>query len=187
MIQLDKHLFLFLNTLGSESWDGFWLFMTDKFNMIPLYLVLLIYTFRHIGWKKGLWFVFTIAILITCTDQITNLFKDGFARLRPCHDPDISPLMRLVKDVVVGCMDFLWPFLKLFALAIFFITFLNLYILPCVGWFCGQLLLHTVEYMLAYITPLISYVALFLGQRLVWCLREHHAAIYSLRIRMFLF
>ena len=98
MIQLDEQLFLFLNTLGSESWDGFWLFMTDKFNMIPLYVVLLIYTFRHIGWKKGMWFVFTIALLITCTDQITNLFKDGFARLRPCHDPDIAPFMRLVKD-----------------------------------------------------------------------------------------
>ena len=46
MIQLDEQLFLYLNTLGSESWDGFWLFMTDKFNMIPLYVVLLIYTFR---------------------------------------------------------------------------------------------------------------------------------------------
>ena len=91
MIQLDEQLFLYLNTLGSDSWDGFWLFMTDKFNMIPLYVVLLIYTFRHIGWKKGLWFVLTIALLITCTDQITNLFKDGFARLRPCHDPDIDP------------------------------------------------------------------------------------------------
>ena len=74
--------------------------------MIPLYLFLLIYTFKHIGWKKGLWFVFTIALLISCTDQTTNLFKDGFERLRPCHDPGIAPLMRLVKDSCGGLYGF---------------------------------------------------------------------------------
>jgi len=124
VIQLDEQLFLFLNNLGSESWDGFWLFMTNKFNMTPLYVVLLIYSFRYIGWKKGLWFVFTIVLLITCTDQITNLFKDGFERLRPCHDPDISPLMRLVQDRCGGLYGFFSGHSSnSFALAIFFITF----------------------------------------------------------------
>ena len=106
MIQLDEQLFLFLNSLGSSTWDGFWLFMTNKYNMIPLYLFLLIYSFKHIGWKKGLWFVFTIALLISCTDQTTNLFKDGFERLRPCHDPDIAPLMRLMKNSCGGLYGF---------------------------------------------------------------------------------
>ena len=137
MIQLDEQLFLFLNTLGSESWDGFWLFMTDKFNMIPLYVVLLIYTFRHIGWKKGMWFVFTIALLITCTDQITNLFKDGFARLRPCHDHDIAPLMRLVKDRCGGLYGFFSGHSSnSFALAIFFITFFKSIYPAMRCWFC---------------------------------------------------
>ena len=106
MIQLDEQLFLFLNSLGTSTWDGFWLFMTNKYNMIPLYLFLLIYTFKHIGWKKGLWFVLTIALLISCTDQTTNLFKDGFERLRPCHHPEIAPLMRLVKDSCGGLYGF---------------------------------------------------------------------------------
>ena len=134
MIQLDEQLFLFLNAFGSEPWDGFWLFMTDKFNMIPLYVVLLIFTFRQIGWKKGLWFVFTIAVLITCTDQITNLFKDGFARLRPCHEPDIAPLMRLVKDRCGGMYGFFSGHASnSFALAIFFITFYKT-IAPAMRW-----------------------------------------------------
>ena len=124
MIQLDEQLFLFLNSLGSSTWDGFWLFMTNKYNMIPLYLFLLIYSFKHIGWKNGLWFVFTIALLISCTDQTTNLFKDGFERLRPCHDPDIAPLMRLVKDSCGGLYGFFSGHASnSFALAVFFITF----------------------------------------------------------------
>ena len=134
MIQLDEQLFLFLNALGSEPWDGFWLFMTDKFNMIPLYVVLLIFTFLKIGWKKGLWFVFTIAVLITFTDQITNLFKDGFARLRPCQEKDIAPLIRLVKNRCGGMYGFFSGHASnSFALAIFFITFFKS-ISPAMRW-----------------------------------------------------
>ena len=134
MIQLDEQLFLYLNALGSESWDGFWLFMTKKFNMIPLYVVLLIFTFRKIGLNKGLWFVLTIALLISCTDQFTNLFKDGFVRLRPCHDPDIAPLMRLVKDWCGGKYGFFSGHASnSFALAIFFVTFFKT-ISPAMRW-----------------------------------------------------
>ena len=134
MIQLDEQLFLFLNSLGSSTWDGFWLFMTNKYNMIPLYLFLLIYSFKYIGWKKGLWFVLTIALLISCTDQTTNLFKDGFERLRPCHDPDIAPLMRLVKDSCGGLYGFFSGHASnSFALAVFFITFFKT-ISPTMRW-----------------------------------------------------
>lgn len=124
MIQLDEQLFLFLNSLGSSTWDGFWLFMTNKYNMIPLYLFLLNYSFKHIGWRKGLWFTLTIALLISFTDQTTNLFKDGLERLRPCHNPEIAPLMRLVKESCGGLYGFFSGHASnSFALAVFFITF----------------------------------------------------------------
>jgi undecaprenyl-diphosphatase len=41
-----------------------------------------------------------ITLLITFTDQVTNLFKDGFKRLRPCHEAGLSDIMRQVKP---GC------------------------------------------------------------------------------------
>lgn len=40
--------------------------------------------------------------MITVTDQLSNFFKYGVARLRPCHDPEIAPLMRLVKSSCGG-------------------------------------------------------------------------------------
>ena len=122
MIHLDEQLFLWLNNLGTPSWDGFWLFMTNKYNMAPLYLFLLGFSIWKWGWKKGLGVLGVALLMIAFTDQVTNLFKSGFARLRPCHDPDIAPLMRLVKAKCGGQFGFFSGHASnSFAVALFFI------------------------------------------------------------------
>jgi undecaprenyl-diphosphatase len=53
---------------------------------------------RKIGWKNlGIILLF-IAVLITFTDQITNLFKNHFQRIRPCYNEEISGIIRVVKS-----------------------------------------------------------------------------------------
>jgi len=86
LIQLDKDLFLFLNGLGSPMWDGFWLFMTEKFYQIPLYVVLLYFFYKYFGVKGTLITLVLVAALITASDQLSNLFKNVlFMRPRPCR------------------------------------------------------------------------------------------------------
>lgn len=102
LLQYDKDLFLFLNGLGTERWDGFWMFMTGTLNSLPLYLVLLYLSHKTFGLKKTAIVLVAIALLITCTDQLSNFFKFGVGRLRPCHDPEVSPVMRLVKSYCGG-------------------------------------------------------------------------------------
>ncbi|MCX2720453.1 phosphatase PAP2 family protein [Lentiprolixibacter aurantiacus] len=97
LVKLDQELFLFLNQLGSETWDSFWLLLTNKWTSIPLYLLLLILSYIHLGWKKTLILLLVVGLLITCTDQLANFFKYGVMRLRPCHDPDLVDQVRLVK------------------------------------------------------------------------------------------
>ena len=99
LIELDQELFLFLNSLGTPTWDGFWLFYTDKVHWIPLYAVLLFLMFKKINNIKlfGILIV-VIALMVTFTDQVTNLFKHGFERFRPCHEPGVAEAMRLVKS-----------------------------------------------------------------------------------------
>ncbi|MBC9796600.1 phosphatase PAP2 family protein [Sinomicrobium weinanense] len=97
IIEYDQELFLFLNNLGTESWDGFWLFITDKFTSIPLYLVLLYLCFRKFGWKPTVLILVATALMIAFTDQLANVFKYGFERLRPCHTPSLEDRMRIVK------------------------------------------------------------------------------------------
>ena len=96
----DQELFLWLNGLGSEPFDAFWMTVTNKRYTIGFYAILTAVMSKRLGWKNTLWMLLTIALLITFTDQITNLFKDGFKRLRPCHEVGLTDIMRQVKP---GC------------------------------------------------------------------------------------
>jgi len=98
LIELDKSLFLYLNNLGSETWDGLWLVITNKLTFIPLYGFLLFLIFKKFGWKPLLLMVLVIVAMITFTDQITNVFKDGFMRARPCRADGVSDLARFVAE-----------------------------------------------------------------------------------------
>lgn len=124
LLQLDKDLFLFLNGLGTETWDGFWLFITNKWSSIPLYLLLLIFSFKDLGLKKTIILLITITLLITVTDQLANFFKYGVQRFRPCHDIEVNQLMRLVKSYCGGKFGYFSAHAaSAFAVATFFSLF----------------------------------------------------------------
>ncbi|SHI46590.1 undecaprenyl-diphosphatase [Arenibacter nanhaiticus] len=126
LVKYDKELFLFLNNLGTAHWDGFWLFMTNKFSAIPLYLLLAFLVYRSYGLKRLGVVMVTIALLILVTDQCANLFKYGVQRLRPCHDMDLSGLMRLVKKSCGGQFGYFSAHAaNSFAVAFFFTALLR--------------------------------------------------------------
>ncbi|WP_147677396.1 phosphatase PAP2 family protein [Algibacter pacificus] len=96
LLHYDTELFVFLNNLGSETWDGLWLTITDKLTFIPLYAVLLYLLYKKFGLKSMLVFVIVIALMVTFTDQITNVFKRGFQRPRPCGAEDLVDRVRFI-------------------------------------------------------------------------------------------
>ncbi|MBQ4820350.1 phosphatase PAP2 family protein [Aquimarina sp. MMG016] len=97
LIQLDKDLFIYLNNLGTTTWDGFWLFMTNKFYQIPLYLVLLYFFYKHFGVRGTVITLVIVALLITASDQLANLFKYVlFKRPRPCRAEGVEEFTRFV-------------------------------------------------------------------------------------------
>ena len=96
LLQSDTELFLFLNSLGSETWDNLWLIITHKLTFIPLYALLLFLLYKKYGLKSLLVFVVVVALMITFTDQITNVFKRGFQRPRPCGEADLIDQMRFI-------------------------------------------------------------------------------------------
>lgn len=135
IIDLDKELFIFLNGLGSETFDGLWLMITKQIYWTPFFLIILYFVLKKIGFRinfflvlfflpiiflffyviyklitkekdpifvKKLYQLFlillTISILIFFTDQIANLFKFSFERLRPCNDEELKGLIRVVKS-----------------------------------------------------------------------------------------
>ena len=98
LLELDRELFLYLNNLGSETWDGLWLIITNKLTFIPLYALLLFFIYKKYGLRPLLLMVLVISVMITFTDQITNVFKDGFMRARPCRADGVSDLARFVAE-----------------------------------------------------------------------------------------
>jgi len=87
LLSLDQDLFLFLNNLGSPKWDKIWIFITNKWSSIPLYLYLFFILYKKLSLNSFLITIVLIALLITCTDQTANFFKSNFQRLRPCNHP----------------------------------------------------------------------------------------------------
>lgn len=121
LLNLDKELFLFLNGLGSAPWDSIWQFISHKLSAVPLYLFLLILSYQKLGIKNTVFLVVTVATLITTSDQLSNFLKYGVARLRPCHDAEISSIMRLVKSYCGGKYGYFSAHASnAFALAVFF-------------------------------------------------------------------
>jgi undecaprenyl-diphosphatase len=98
ILSLDTQLFIYLNGLGSESYDGLWLFITKQTNWTPFFLLLLYFIYKKLGGKQTLYLILFVAVLILFTDQITNVFKNGFQRLRPCNNPEINSFIRVVQS-----------------------------------------------------------------------------------------
>lgn len=121
LLEWDQALFLQLNALGSPLWDPLFLVLSHKATNVVVYLLLLFY----VGYKKKaksalLLFLFAV-VLVAITDQITNAFKYGFERLRPCYTAGIKDQMRWVKEGCGGRYSFFSGHASnSFALATFF-------------------------------------------------------------------
>ncbi len=126
LLNFDKELFLLLNNLGTSTWDGFWLFVTNKFSSIPIYLVLLAVSFQQLGLKKTIILVLAAVLMIIVTNGLTDFFKYGIGRLRPCHDTSVNQLMRLVKSYCGGQFGYFSGHASnTMAVAVFFSILLN--------------------------------------------------------------
>ncbi len=94
ILQWDRQIFEFLNSLGDTSFDTFWLFVTNQKNWIFLYLIITIGYFYYLGWRKALISIIIIALFLGICDQSTNFFKAYFHRLRPSQDPLLNNHIR---------------------------------------------------------------------------------------------
>ena len=151
LISLDKAFFLWLNGLGSPKFDNFWMLMTHRESNVIVYLFLWIFISIKTSLRKGLYLLIFTGLLILCTDQLTNLFKFSFARLRPCYDEEIKSLVRLVKPTCGGRFSFFSGHASnSFALAVFFSGILKAY---------SRLFL----YLLLFIAALIAYSRIYIG------------------------
>lgn len=85
--RLDQDATLAINLLNSPLSDKIWTFFSMQEVWYVLYLAVAIEIIRVRGWKRGLINMVAIILTIVACDQLANVFKDGFCRLRPMFDP----------------------------------------------------------------------------------------------------
>ena len=88
VIALDRDATLALNGLGGNgALDAMMVFASHKLTWLPFYIALLVFLFYRLGWRRALVFLAAVGLTFLACDQLSNLFKWGFERLRPSHDP----------------------------------------------------------------------------------------------------
>lgn len=93
---LDQELFLYLNHIHSPFFDVVMYWLSDKYAWFPFYGLLLAFIVWKMKWK-AVYAIIALGLTIVATDQFSSGFmKPYFLRFRPCHEPELQGLVRLV-------------------------------------------------------------------------------------------
>jgi len=94
----DRELFIYLNGLGIERLDSFWIFITQEENWIPLYLIFIILIF--LAYKKKQAFIVLIGFLCSflVTFGVTRFIKASVARVRPNNVESLQEVIRILQE-----------------------------------------------------------------------------------------
>jgi undecaprenyl-diphosphatase len=95
--EIDRDIFIYLNSLGSETFDPFWEIITKQVSWIPIFAIILFLAFKRLGWRHALLVVGMVSLLLLLTDQTTNLIKNSIQRLRPGSNPELEGLIRAIQ------------------------------------------------------------------------------------------
>jgi undecaprenyl-diphosphatase len=96
---IDQSFFLAVNGFHHPALDFLMFWISSKIIWLPLYSYLLWLIIRAKGIHSLYFVIPAITLLITATDTIsTQLFKEVFQRLRPCHNQELKHLVHLVGN-----------------------------------------------------------------------------------------
>jgi membrane-associated phospholipid phosphatase len=97
--KLDKVLFVFINHDSDfPVLDPVMLFLRNPLTWIPFYIFMAWWSFVKL--RKNAWlFIFCSLVTVALTDSVTAfLLKPFFERLRPCYEPGLTGMVRILDD-----------------------------------------------------------------------------------------
>lgn len=97
LLQWDRELLIYLNSLGIETYDAFWQAVTDISTWIPLFLFLLVLLFWKYTRREGFAILLTTLLMLGVMLLLTNLTKEWIGRLRPNNDVEVNTLIRVLR------------------------------------------------------------------------------------------
>lgn len=105
MVELDRNIFLFLNSLHAPFFDEVMRVISMKTIWIPLYLFIIFMLVQRYHGKVWIVLLFTL-VLVLITDQVSVAVKNAVERFRPCHEPSLEGMVHLVRGKCGGLYGF---------------------------------------------------------------------------------
>jgi undecaprenyl-diphosphatase len=107
LLELDQNLFLAINGFHSSSGDALMHWVSHRLIWLPLYVLICFLLYQRLGWLQFIYAVGIFAFVLLLADQTTSgILKPLIARLRPCHDPALTPVVHLVNGKCGGPYGF---------------------------------------------------------------------------------
>ncbi|RTQ45629.1 phosphatase PAP2 family protein [Hymenobacter gummosus] len=97
--ELDRWLVQSANDAATPAFDRLMIFFTDRLVWFPAYFVIIV-ALAYLFERRALLLLPLLGLSVALADGISSrFFKPYFARLRPCHDPELSATLNLAN----GC------------------------------------------------------------------------------------
>ena len=105
--QLDASLLVAINGWHCPFADQLMWLISGKFSSALILITLLALSLRKGNWKKTLFLLIAIAIVVLIADRVSSgIIKPIVERLRPTHDPDLQNIVHVVNGYRGGLYGF---------------------------------------------------------------------------------
>ncbi len=84
--RFDQEITLCINSIHTEFTDVIMKVFSNIQVWIPMYVIVVVFLFMRLGWKKALIVTASAALAFGMCDQFSNFIKDTVGRVRPCND-----------------------------------------------------------------------------------------------------
>lgn len=98
LLKWDRDTFIYLNNLGIEEYDQFWLTVTNFSTWIPLFLFIIFLLFFRNSRKEGAWKLLSFFSMMVILTIVIFTTKYTVARLRPSNDETLNTLIRILQN-----------------------------------------------------------------------------------------
>ena len=97
LLQWDEQTFIYLNSLGTITYDRFWSLVTKISTWIPLFFLFGLLLFKKYHWRDALFRVLALILLALFITFLTDQVKDMVGRLRPNNNEAINDFIRIIR------------------------------------------------------------------------------------------
>ncbi len=98
LLEWDRSTFIYLNSLGVETYDTFWTTVTEISFWIPLFLLFGYLLYATFSLREATSRLITLLLLVVFVLFLTHWVKLGFSRLRPNNDATLNTVIRILKS-----------------------------------------------------------------------------------------